>query len=867
MEDDMRKFLIVPLIILAAALVRPEASGSGPGGGGQVTLKPIQRTMTRVTPPKTAASKMDRPGPVRSPDPYYTIKVGDAEIYRDAKDPSLAYYKPVIRLARRAGTPLAEGVGPLASSLDGFRFQYYKFESGGTPKWASIQIVVALDRPQDATLEAVQAKWKGITRLVPLPLKIDGTTGTRMTLPYPPRAVSFSESGPAGAEGENRWQFLSTNTHPTPPDLMTDANNSALNEAKAKDYASLITSDLGDMPSFQPVLEVRAVFPGWSGATPLAKTLTMFKPAAGLRLTPAGGSGTATPPAAPPRTAVATRTMMTAQKTAAGPSPAPAPAPAPPAGQAGSTAQKPALRTIRPVSRAALRPDLIKVFGELKPREDIDYAYSETQELVTRIPISYPKGKTADYDYYFLSDSGRFGGPYFEPSAAPNRPVRAEPPQGFSGLWYESHSFGKRLVWPAPKELRLRWEVESGLRPSCRFAMTTDAQGKPTGHITYDLYPALSARELQAAVEALKARTGEAVDVLPFPDLLDANQIVLASGNPALQPLIAARRISLTPLSPARYDDAWFRMTVDIPVDDWSAFTLFMRTGDLGTWDVGIKTGASSGMAERATFRLMGDLLETMGGPVSASLKTLDQATGGYEVVLNNYGLDPLSVGGVRFTGEGGGRDACDVWLDDGKAGLAGIGSASSFDQQNGMSGAVTATVKAAASPAVKTFLDAGKFPSLVATLAPDMVGPSAAPDAAGGTDPDIKFSFLRSLCYQFIGSSEIIQVPVAPAELSQWADYAGGLAVLRFQGYVYTKELDLAARNTVEMRRLPHEGAYAFAGKPGDADVLEIRTVFTRKDGTVVYLPAAPEGETKWLTGDISGVILDMTQAQPTKK
>ena len=180
------------------------------------------------------------------------------------------------------------------------------------------------------------------------------------------------------------------------------------------------------------------------------------------------------------------------------------------------------------------------------------------------------------------------------------------------------------------------------------------------------------------------------------------------------------------------------------------------------------------------------------------------------------------------------------------------------------MSGAVTATVKADASPAVKAFLEAGKYQNLTASLAADMVAPSGSPDAAGGTDPDIKFSFLRSLCYQFIGSSEIIQVPVTPVEISQWTDYSSGLAVLRFQGYVYTRELDLAARNTVEMRRLPHEGAYAFSGKPGDADVLEFRTVFTRKDGTVVYLPASAEGEAKWLTADVSGVLLDMTQAQP---
>lgn len=861
----MRKVLILALIFAVVSTATSGPARPGAGGPGQAGLKPLQRQLTPVRPPKTAASQMDRPGPVRSPDPYFTIKVGEAEIYRDAKDPSLAYYKPVIRLARRAGTPLAEGVGPLAATLDAFRFQYYKFESGGSPKWASVQVVVALDRPQDLTLEAVQAKWKDVTRLVPLPLKIDAGTGTRLTIPYPPRAVSFPESGPTGVEGENRWQMLSTNTHPAPPDLMTDADNGVLNEAKAKDYASLITTDLGDMPSFQPVLEVRAVFAGWSGATPMGKTLMALRPAAGLKLAPAGGTGQGAAPAPPSKSAVPMRPTMTPQRTATGTNPAPAPAP--PAGPTGATPQKPAIRPLRPSVQAALRPDLVRVFGDLKPRTDVDYSYSAAQELVVRIPVSYPKGKTQDYDYYFLSDSGRFGGPYFEPSAAPNRPVRVEPPQGFSGLWYESHSFGKRLVWPAPKELRLRWEVESGLRPSCRFSMTSDALGKTMGHIVYDLYPGLPARQIQAAVEALKARTGEAVDVLPFPDLIDANQITLASGNPALQQLVAARRVSLTPLSPARFDDAWFRMTVDLPVDDWAAFTVFMKTGDLGTWDFGIKTGASAGTAEKASFRLSGDLLQTMGGPVSASLKSFDAASGGYEVVLNNYGLDALSVGGLRFTGEGGGKDVCDVWLDDAKAALAGIGSASSFDQQSGMSGAVTATVKAAAAPAVKAFLDAGRYPALAVSLASDMVGPSGAPEDADGTDPDILFSFLRSLCYQFVGSSEIVQVPVAPAEISQWSDYAGGLAVLRFQGYVYTKELDLAGRNVVEMRRLPREGAYAFSGKPGDADVLEFRTVFTRKDGTVVYLPATAEGETKWMTGDISGVVLDMTQAQPVRK
>jgi hypothetical protein len=38
---------------------------------------------------------------------------------------------------------------------------------------------------------------------------------------------------------------------------------------------------------------------------------------------------------------------------------------------------------------------------------------------------------------------------------------------------------------------------------------------------------------------------------------------------------------------------------------------------------------------------------------------------------------------------------------------------------------------------------------------------------------------------------------------------------------------------------------------------------VFTKKDGTVVNLPAQTAGEPVWLTGDISGLNLDMTQAR----
>jgi hypothetical protein len=300
-------------------------------------------------------------------------------------------------------------------------------------------------------------------------------------------------------------------------------------------------------------------------------------------------------------------------------------------------------------------------------------------------------------------------------------------------------------------------------------------------------------------------------------------------------------------------------------VDDWAALTLFMRGGDLGTWDVGVLTGASSGVAEKATFRLEGDLLQAMGGPVAVQKKSYDPATGGYELALDNYGLAPLEVKGIRFlpAGASGQTASSDLWLDGKEVALPGVGSASSFDQNEGAGGSVSASLRAEAAPDLKAFLDGAGAQDFSVQLTADMVGPSRAVEAAGGADPDILFSFLRSLCYQYIGSSEILHLPVAPAELSQWADYRSGRVTVRFQGFVYTKDLDLAVSNQVDVRRLPREGAYASAGKPGDNDLLEWRAVFTKKDGTVVSLPAQTGGESRWLTGDISGLSFDMTQAR----
>ena len=640
----MRRHLAL-LVLLLAWLTAPAPAG-------EVRLLPSRLLITPgrlrpITPPQAGYAQLNRPGPVVSPDPYYTLKLGEAEVYRDAQDATLAYYRPLLHLAKRTGTPLAEGVGELAASLDAFRLHYYKFESGGSPKWGDVQVVVIAERPAEVTLEAVQASWRNVTRLEPLPFKLDVSTGVRLVLPYPPRAVAFSELLGTGGSEEAKWYQFSTNTHPTPADLLATGDNATLNESKVKDFAALLTSDLSDMPSFQPVLEVKATYAGWSGLSPLMRNLLPIASLSRLRVSPTPGtttgSGTVAPsgglrrPIGRPFADSGFHVELSAAVRRTGPA-----------------------RIVSPArTGAVLRPGLIHAIGTLQPRKDVDYTYSGRQQLVVRLPISYPKGKAEGYDYYFLSDSGRFGGPYFEPSPLPDRPQRAAAPAGFDGLWYESHSVGKRLVWPAPKSLRLRWEVESGLRPSCRFSLTSGEGGKLTAHLSYDLYPDFSTRQLAALAANLAKTTGEKVDLLPFPDLLDANQIALASGSQALKDLVQAKRVSITKLAPRTPSEAWLRLTVELPVDDWAALTLFMRGGDLGTWDVGVLTGASSGVAEKATFRLEGDLLQAMGGPVAVQKKSYDPATGGLRTrpgqlrpgAAGGEG-DPLPAGGGERPGD-----------------------------------------------------------------------------------------------------------------------------------------------------------------------------------------------------------------------
>ena len=118
----------------------------------------------------------------------------------------------------------------------------------------------------------------------------------------------------------------------------------------------------------------------------------------------------------------------------------------------------------------------------------MDYKFIDNQEFVAQIPLSYPPGVTNN-DYMFYSrDSKRYG--WHAQGGLPYEvPQSVAAPDGFA-YWYRSHFTGRQIIWPAPQQLRLRWNVDKGVQPSCRFYLTGGDMGQPLmAHIEYDLYP------------------------------------------------------------------------------------------------------------------------------------------------------------------------------------------------------------------------------------------------------------------------------------------------------------------------------------------------------------------------------------------
>lgn len=827
------------------------------------------RVLNAKAAPNTAAGKMDRPGPVRSPDSYFTIRIGSTEVYRDAKDPTTAYYMPVLRFGKRENTPLGENLGPLAASLDAFLLRYMGFDTTQQSyiKFGDVQAVIEPAQPEEVTLEAVQATWKEVTRLVPVPLQI---SGVRMKLPYPARTVVLSEVLKSPTPSDPRWSFGTIST-PT-PQLLNSGGPNFLREQETRDFANAMTSDLSELPSFQPVLEISAKYSGWVGVSPQMKVIGPAflgtKSLSPLRTL----SPTSVKPAVIPAISggLKPRSSLDREPGAfcawAGEFRMTNAAYTPDADAALAiyAAGTPGV-SMTPVPRMAvmkLSPAGVRAFGKINVRQDVDYKYIPNQDYVSQIPLSFPAGVTNN-DYFFYSrDSKRYG--WHPEGGLPYEvPQPTTPPEGFA-YWYRSHFTGRQIVWPGPNELRLRWTYDNGVQPSCRFYLTGGEAGQPLmAHIEYDLYPNLSMSRLGAVVADIRKQTGEQVDLRPFADLLSADKMTLVSGPQIVRDLIQAKRLTIQKLQPERIDDPWFTVVVDIQADDWPTFTIFMKDGDLGTWDFGFKQSASSGVGDKVSFKLNANLLDTLGGPLLVSTRKFDPATGGYEVAVTNFGLTPLAVRGMRFLLTGAEKQASlDSWFPAGKEKtVPAVPTASSFDTQDGTGQVVEATIKETASTDLKNAWGTGSFQRLDAQLTYDMVG---LPQGELGADPDIAFSYLRSLCYRYAGQSNMIEIPIAPAEKSQWLDYRSGRVIVRFQGFVYSKQIDVTAeKNTISVRRLPKEGAYANWGLESDLmDKLDYRAVFVRKDGSVVSMPSQDQGPA-WLPGDTSGIILDMNQVR----
>ena len=339
--------------------------------------------------------------------------------------------------------------------------------------------------------------------------------------------------------------------------------------------------------------------------------------------------------------------------------------------------------------------------------------------------------------------------------------------------------------------------------------------------------------------------------------------MTLVSGPQILKDLITAKKLTIQKLIPDKIDDPWFTVTVDIAADDWPTFTIFMKNGDLGTWEFGFKQSASSGTGDKVSFQLDSNLLDTLGGPLLISTKNYDTTTGGYEIAMTNFGLTSLSVKGMRFLLTGSDKQASlDSWFPTGsEKTVPAVPTASSFDTQDGTGQVIEATIKESSCADLKSAWASGSFQRMDAQLTSDMVG---LPPGDPGADPDIAFTYLRSLCYRYAGQSNMIDIPVAPAEKSQWLGYKSGRIIVRFQGFVYSKQIDVTAeKNLISVRRLPKEGAYANWGVSDDLmDKLDYRTVFVRNDGSVVSMPSQDQGPA-WLSADVSGIILDMSQVK----
>ena len=832
------------------------------------SFAPIRKDMVIFTQPTDQGFQFSKSGPVVSSDPYYTTKVGEVRIYRDALDSTLAYYEPEFRIGNRFGSALGQDLSDsLAKSLDGFLFRYTNFDNTSPVKWGQVQIVITTVKPDCVTLESVQKQWKNITRLKPLSLRIS-SSGPILSIAYPERKLFLNHLVESRSHDEGQmWLYESVKT-PTPALLQNSGDDVILNRDETVDFLQIITADLDDLPAFMAQLAIESSFDAWvvKSNKKLTKVISinpqwirpMIKQDVKPVFQPIKPQAKTVQPASVKTLAVSkplTVSKIGTQSASRNFSKVSAKPEMPKISKPVATANKGlTVKDLRFVEVSKLRPFSPTWIGTLKPRKDLTYEWSDKTMTKSRIPISYTKKNTASYDYYYLSGSGRWGGPFLNTdplNPLPDLPQRVDSVESWTGYWYETHYLGQRMVWISPKSFGLCWQLESGVSPSCRFMIKSGTGEQVEARVTYDLYPDLSIANLFQIRSRIEQETGEQVRLFPLAQWFDLDNILFGSGNPSIRRLYDEGRISIVNLRPSGFEEPWFRVEMDMTVGDWTEFSVFMRQGDLGRWKIGMQ-----GMAEhnRLDIAMDGDLLRCAGAPIWLGAELSSQQPGHISLECINFGFLPYELDGIQLN-----LSAPDVAekkvlmpFGDSPLLIPELGEGSSADSQFGQGSGSRVIAEMALPDDIQSLFGEATYTEMELQPLPEWTQVPQN-EATLGIDPDVMFSYLRSLCYQYVGESQVIEIPVSAAEETQWAQVGEARFIARYQGFVYRMNLDIGGTNTLRARRLPMEGV--FAQSADNADTIEYRVEGAYIDDRPFTLPVTTD---YWMSGNIYGIRLD---------
>jgi hypothetical protein len=811
----------------------------------------------RVIEEKKEGFVFNRGGPVISTDPWFTRKIGTHSLYRDALDPKIAYYEPEIRISPRTGTRLAAGLPePLAGTLDAFLFRYFNFDNTNPVKYGQVQIAIEARQPEWATIEEARKCWREIEVLRPLEL-VFVKDGIEIQTAYPKRQVRLQEVSRKAMEGRTIWEFESEGAA-TPALLLQEGLDSFLNQGETLDFLQVISADLEDMPAFQATLSTAFQFDAWNlEKNPSLVTLSPIRAISSI------AEPVKSKPVIAPKVPAKkeTRIQSTVGKKATAPMIQKS---------GGSIVKTGTLKTTvgsktlpadlvskTELKRVALKPFTLEWIGQAKPRTDLKYKWGGQSRRTHVLSLNYNSKRVRDYDYYFLSGSGRWGGPFLnvDPmNPLPDHPVKVSNAEGWDGYWYETHYSGDRVVWVAPRTFGLQWKTQGGISPSCKFAVKTGGEQVIQSRITYEFYPEIAVSELENLRRSLEARSGETVRILPLTQWWDFQSIQLDSSDPLLSRLVREGNLSITSLQPASLTEPWMRVELNLTSQDWSEFSLFMRNGDAGTWSIGVRGGLAH---DRMSFSLNGNLLDCRGAPLWSEAKLAPGNEGILVLDWINFGFLPYVLEGFEARFYRKEQAPLSAWIPfgDNPVLIPEVNQSSSVDQQSGGGAGLKVVTRMPMPEDLKERLGLHSVESIEVQIVPEWVqSPEIQTEKA--LDADVVFSYLRSLCYQYVGESEVIELPVSVAEQSQWSRIQQGVLTVRYQGYVYRMEIQPGQPNNLRIRRLPREGVYANLGGQEEDDSLEYHLEGVSPGGEAIRIPA---DETYWAIGKLYGITLPL--------